>query len=569
MTAQDSTQNIDPTLYPDRWIALVRGRVVGVGLTRQQAQRAARQTRPKDTPQLLFVHADGHIDPVGPEESLTWGDGVELKVEPNWRSRQPLLPEVIAVLQAQQIEAYLVGGAVRDLLLGKETVVDLDWVVIGDGLAVARTVANTLKAAYYPLDEARGTGRVVTSVADKKTYLDFAACRGSTLLADLQDRDFTINAIALSLSDPPQLIDPLQGRLDLARRRIRAVSPAAFEHDPVRVVRAIRQAQELGFEIEPHTAAYLREGAAALPSVSPERRRDELLKLLNSPAPGRAGQELRRLEVLPHLLPDIQATVGVAQAPPHFLNVFDHTTAALEAWADLLRAGLPDIPPQFRDRVSNYLNEPLAGELTPQQLLPLALLWHDAGKPHTRAEAGGRVRFLGHERVSAELARQAMTRLHFSNQAINFVGRVVTHHMRPLHLAAGRGQVSRRAIYRFFRDADEKPLRAGVAVALHALADQRATYPAGEGQAEAEALRQVVAQLLAAFFEQPGEVIDPPPLLSGHDLIETFSLPAGPLIGHLLNRLKEAQATGQVVDRAAAVTFIKNDLEFVDYHNHD
>jgi poly(A) polymerase len=388
------------------------------------------------------------------------------------------------------------------------------------------------------------------------------------LLADLQDRDFTINAIALSLSGPPEFIDPFGGQLDIAKRQIKAVVPTAFQNDPVRILRAVRQAQELEFEIEPHTERYLRQAAPELSSASPERQRDELLKLLNTSVPGQAVQELHRLGILPYLLPDIEALVGITQGSPHYLDVFDHTTTAMDVWDELLHMGLPDIPPQFRLEMTEYLNERLAGELTPQQLLPLALLWHDAGKPHTRTEAGGRVRFLGHEQVSAELARQAMTNLHFSNQAISFVEQVVRHHMRPLLLAAQAGQVSRRAIYRFFRDTDEKNVKTGVAVVLHALADQRAIYPTGQGLAEGQALHQVAALLLSAFFEQREGVVDPLPLLSGRDLIETFDLKEGPLIGRLLNRLKEAQATGQVVDRPAALAFIKSDPEFVDYLNH-
>jgi hypothetical protein len=136
MTTRDPTENIDPSLYPDRWIAVVRGRVVGVGLTRQQAQRAAKQTRPKDTPQLLFVHVDGKIEALGPKQEI------ELKLETNWLDSQPLLQTVIAILQARGIKAYLVGGAVRDLLLGKESVVDLDFAAPGDGFSNAREVAH-------------------------------------------------------------------------------------------------------------------------------------------------------------------------------------------------------------------------------------------------------------------------------------------------------------------------------------------------------------------------------------------------------------------------------------------
>jgi tRNA nucleotidyltransferase/poly(A) polymerase len=486
-----------------------------------------------------------------------------------WLIKYPLLRKVVQILQAHHLEAYVVGGAVRDLLLERENIVDLDFAVPGDGLAVARRVANALGGAYYPLDAERGTGRVVLDTGaappKAKTYLDFATLRGSTLLEDLVDRDFTINAIALSTSKALELIDPLQGRRDLAARQIRATSTTTFKHDPVRVVRAVRQAVELDFVIEAETDQTLREAASELPGVSPERRRDELLKLLNTPAPGRAVQMLRRLGVLPYLLPEIMPMMGVSQGSPHYLDVFDHTTAALDAWAGRVTSGFSDLPASLRPQVEQQLNEPLAGNLTQQNVMPLALLLHDTGKPSTRSQDAGletRVRFVGHEQASVEVVRPMMQHFRFSSQATDFVETVVAQHMRPL-LLAGEDQVSRRAIYRFFRDTSAGAFQAGVAVALHALADHQATYPPGQGQAEGQRLLAVVTQLVTAYFEQRDQVVEPPPLLTGRDLMEQLGLAEGRLIGVLLGRLREAQATGEVADKAGAIAFIEADPDFI------
>lgn len=545
----DSLQ-LDLTPYLNRWIAIVRGRVVGVGLTAEQAERAAKRVRPKDKARVVLVDGGGQV----------WEEAIK-----DWDSsfllNHHLLQNVIHVLKSHRLEAYLVGGAVRDILLGREKIVDLDFATPGDGLAAARRVANVLGVAFYPLDAERGTGRVVLSQGVEQSYLDFASLRGATLLDDLADRDFTVNAIALSLAEPFTLIDPLGGQQDLARRQIRAASVTALIHDPVRVLRAVRQAVELDFTIEVYTEQLVREAAPALPQVSPERRRDELLKLLNTPAPGQAVQKLRKLGVSPYIVPEIEPTIGLTQGPPHYLDVFDHTATALDAWAGMLHSGLSDLPENLRLPVLAYLAESLAGNLSRQSLLPLALLLHDTGKPETREEAGeGKIRFLGHEQVSAKVARRVMNRFRFSSQAGDFVATVVAQHMRPL-LLAGEVSVSRRAVYRFFRDSGE----AGVAVALHALADHQATYPQGAGQGEAEwlRLREVAVKLITAYFEQREQVVDPPPLLSGHDLIQTFGLVEGRLIGVLLGRLKEAQATGEVTDKAAALAFIQNDPDFV------
>ncbi len=556
MDTLEPADSPDLSPYHRRWIAVVRGRVVGVGLTAEQAKRAARRVRPKDKLALYFVDAAGQR-----RESAM--NSLSVPNLNQWLQQQPLLQTVVKLLQAQQIEAYLVGGAVRDLLLGRPQIIDLDFALPGDGLKAARRVADALEAAFYPLDEERGTGRVVLAAPESaQTYLDFASLRGPSLEADLADRDFTINAIALGLTGPLQLIDPLGGQADLAAGQIRVASDMAFNHDPVRVLRAVRQAAEFGFVIVPETERLISAAAAQLVTVSPERRRDELLKLLNTPAPGQAIQQLHRLGIIPYLLPELEPLVAQRQGPPHHLNVFDHTAAALEAWAIMRQTNLAQLPEPWRVKVRQELQHPLAGNLEQQTLLPLALLLHDTGKPTTYTVGpDNRVSFFGHEQVSATITRQVMQRFHFSSQAVDFVETVVAHHMRPLWLAA-EDKLSRRAIYRFFKNTGAGAFQAGVAVALHALADQTATYPPGQGQAEKQSLNRVVEKLLAAYFEQREQMVDPPPLLTGRDLIDTLGLRQGSLIGRLLNRLKEAQAIGQVTDRAGALAFIQADPDY-------
>jgi tRNA nucleotidyltransferase/poly(A) polymerase len=435
-------------------------------------------------------------------------------------------------------------------------------------------MADALGAAYYPLDESRGFGRVVfepqpNERSSHRVHLDFATFQGESLLEDLQARDFTINALAISLTDPPRLIDPLAGQRDLETGQIKAASPAAFQHDPVRVIRAVRQAVEFDFSIEARTEKHLQQAGPGLIISSPERKREELVKLLNTPAPGRAVQRLAHYHLLPYLLPEVEAMQGVSQQPPHYLNVFDHTTRALDAWAAMLKTGLPDLLAGSQPQIERYLDKKLAGELTRRELMPWALLWHDVGKPLTRTGTGSkedRIRFIGHERASADIARRVMKEFRFSNQAIDFVGRVIANHMRPLLLAADGGKISRRVIYRYFRATNDQGEQTGVAVLLHALADHQATYPPGSIQEQtARALLLAVSrQLLAAYFEARNRVVDPEPLLTGRDLIDEFGLTPGPLIGRLLARLIEAQATGQVGDRASALAFIENDPDLIE-----
>ncbi len=558
MTTPDYADQIDTSLYLNRWIAVVRGRVIGVGESEAKARRAALNIRGKDKPHLLFVDEAGNI--IEPVEHNEMDTSVE-----NWFKDHPLLQNVVQILKDQQLEAYLVGGAVRDLLMGRPDIYDLDFAVPQDGLRVARRVANQLDAAYYALDAERGTGRAVVETQGEKTFLDFATFRGDDLEMDLADRDFTINAIALRVSTS-ELIDPTQGERDLQEKRIRMVSDNAIKNDPLRMLRAVRQATAFGFEIEPKTAEIIQATAHLLGEASVERQRDELMKLLNTPTPGGAIQQLRQLGILPHILPEVEQMIGVEQSAPHHLDVFDHTALALNEWGQFRQKHQAKIAASLIEQVNDYFEHSLTGDVTFHHLMPLALLFHDTGKPSTRtteeSETGVRYRFFGHEKESAKIVRQAMEKFRFSSQAISFVENVVAHHMRPLGLVSANS-VSRRAIYRFFRDTNVRGMDAGITVAIHALIDHQATYAPETGTEEEVALLGLINRLLEAYFEQRDQTVDPPLLLTGQDLIKVLDLGEGKLIGILLKRLKEAQATGEVTDREEAIAFIKADPDFI------
>ena len=559
MIEANPLEQIDTQIYANRWIAVYMGRVIGIGLTAEQAHRAAKQVRPQRQPQLFFI-----------------GETGKRMIPQEWLQQQPLLRQIIQILQNLHVEAYLVGGAVRDLLMGRTHLADLDFATAQDGIWVGRQVYRQLEdAAFYPLDETRGIGRVICA---DKTYLDFSTLRGPNLLADLADRDFTINAIALDIANFDQLVDPFQGQIDLQAKRIQVVKETAFTRDPIRALRAVRQAIQFNFTLSTQTLELIGNSGSQLHLVSPERLRDELIKLLNTPAPGQAVQMLHELNLLPHILPEVMGMVGVEQSPPHYLDVFSHTCLTLDMWAKMQREWLklttaeitrPDLPNlaavistlgQWQVELTDYLQEELAGQITLQKLLPLALLLHDTGKPLTQSHDNGRIRFLGHEQESAKIARQIMARLRFSGEASDFVVKVTANHMRPLNLAQ-TGHVSRRTIYRLFRDSSTVLIQAGPAVAIHTLADHYGTYPPNEGQAEATKLIAVVNKLLTAYFAQRDQVISPPPLLTGRDLMQLFSLEGGPQIGQLLRLLQEAQASGDISDRDMALDFIKSTLQ--------
>ena len=537
-------ENVDLTAYARHWVALsLDGQVAGVGLTPVEAAHQARHNRPRERFTLRYVEPPG---------------GAPLSLPPLLQSLQP-------VLQQEDIPVYLVGGVVRDALLGRESH-DLDFVVPANAIKLAFRVGNALGAPAYVLDKKRDTGRVMLPQAE--TMLDFARLRGPNLEADLRDRDFTINALAMPASarTTASLIDPLNGWADLRARRIRHASPQALANDPVRTLRAARLAVRFGFHIEAETAAAVRQAAPLLDAISPERVRDELLKCLKTDAPADALRLLAALDLLPHTLPEIAALREVTQSRPHHEDVFAHTARVLR-WLVrveqvVVRHRPPnDMPPPTRQflrqagenaapyvaQIQAHLDRAVTGALDGWQVLRWAGLFHDAGKAVTRTvEPDGRIRFFDHDSAGAALVEPRLRHLRFSNEAISHVQTIVAGHMRPL-LFSQQGTVSRRAAYRFFRDVGPN----GLDITLLSLADHLATYDGPPGHLESgreagERLLRVVAQLHAHYFQQFEQSIQSPPLLNGRRLMQALHLPSGPEVGRLLRLIEEAQAAGEI-----------------------
>jgi putative nucleotidyltransferase with HDIG domain len=544
----------DLVAYAGRWVARVRGKVVGQGRTREEALRAAQHLRPKDTPEIVFVP----LDPADPTNSV--------------------LQSILGALPQDQ-PIYLVGGAVRDKLIGRKSG-DLDFAVPKGALRLARRVARATGGAFFPLDDETDTGRIVYVHEDgERTLADFAAYRRPDLPADLSARDFTINAIAL---DPrtDEVFDPLDGTKDLRAKRIRACTDESLSADPVRVLRAVRLAATLRFSIERPTRELMKSAVPLMTRVSPERLRDELFKMLDGPQPATAVRALDLLGALPYLLPELSSLKGVSQPAPHVQDVWAHTLSVVAHLEKILEELEPGRVPgeetdlfsglislrlgRYREQFAAHFAGDPASDLTPRAQLLFAALYHDVAKPQTRATHEGRVRFLGHDELGAKVAVERARSLRLSNDAATRIGTVIAQHMR-IHFYAKRradkaALPSRRAIYRFFRDAGA----AGPELCLLGLADARATYEQTLTQDLWTAYLDVCRELLENWWEKPQESISPPSLVNGHDLMEALDLTPGPSVGHALDAVREAQATGVLpaeATREDALAFAKEWLE--------
>lgn len=461
---------------------------------------------------------------------------------------------------------YLVGGAVRDMLLNKPSK-DFDFVVPSGGIDLARRVADALGGYFYPLDKDRDYGRVILlQQDDERTILDFTPYQGGGLESDLRGRDFTINAMAVEIRHTDRLVDPLGGLSDLREKTLRACSEEALQADPIRILRAVRLATALDLKITRDTRRSMRAVAPQLVHSSAERLRDELFRILGGPKPAAAIRALDILTALSYVLPELDALKGVSQPPPHIFNAWDHSLSALDNLERILSALRIDPDPddyaslhlgavavhlgRYRSQIREHLALRFTPDRTLRPLLFLACLYHDVGKPATRSvDENGRIRFFGHEKTGAALASQRGHALHLSQAEIDRLKRTVLHHMRPLWLAETGEDISRRSIYRFFRSTEE----AGVDVCLISLADATATYGPIPPVEHWMRLLGVIRSLLETWWEGPQEVVQPPSLVDGKDLMEAFGLAPGPVIGHLLAAIREAQAAGEVTTRQQAL----------------
>jgi putative nucleotidyltransferase with HDIG domain len=455
-------------------------------------------------------------------------------------------PLVAAAAQALNGEegVWVVGGAVRDAALGRE-VADLDLAVAGDPGAAARAIAAALGEHAFELSAEFGTWRVVAG--DRGWQVDATAMRGDGIDSDLAARDFTIGAVAVPLAGG-EAIDPFGGLADLERGVLRMVSEQSFEDDPLRLLRAARLAAELDLQLDPATVIAARAAAPRAADPAGERQLTELRKLLGGPDPLRGLALLDELGLTAVVLPELQNLRGVEQGPNHHLDVHAHTLAVLEHALEVER----DLDRFAGDRaaeVAALLAEPLADEVSRGTALRFGALFHDIGKPATRAEHGGFVGFRGHDSAGAEIVGEICARLRASRRLTQHLQGLTLHHLR-LGFLIPEAPLSPRRVHEYLRATEP----VGVDVTLLTVADRLSARGSGPlaspemVEAHLELARQTIAAALDWRREGP-----PAPLLRGDELAAELGIEPGPELGELLSELEAAQYAGEVRDRAGAL----------------
>ncbi|MCY3946524.1 MAG: hypothetical protein OXF44_09620 [Anaerolineaceae bacterium] len=471
------------------------------------------------------------------------------------RPHRPLFwPETVSQLQAIVAEfdqpVFLVGGAVRDALAGRP-VHDIDLALADGGVRASRRIANALGGHCYVLDRKRDVGRALLDVGQAQIRIDVARFRGPDLHADLLDRDFTINAMAVELAgNCDLLIDPLDGEVDLKARRLRQCHGDSLANDPLRAMRALRLAAQFGFQIERNTLNSMRPLRERLVTCSAERIRDEFWRLLELPQASAAIRAAAATGVLDVLMPEL---AGLRHRPA---SGEDYGDGWQECLAILER--LQHVVSAFTGRLGDGHGASFGAGMLVMQLnrwraalqQHLQTTWPDQRAHRALLVLGGLYSVQGRADVNAAQAVVRAKAFCLSNAECDRLERMLRWRDEVLSLDAG----SDLSLHRFWRGAGD----AGVDACLLAAAGYLGRT--GSRLDHEEWLNRVgrIARILQARFEQMDSLINPPPLLDGHGLMRELSLSPGPLVGDVLDHIREAQVSGTVGTKEEALALARN-----------
>ena len=478
-----------------------------------------------------------------------------------------ILGDLRSIFESCSLPAYLVGGLLRDALLGRQTW-DIDVAIqTDDPMPFAGELARHLGGAFVPLSHEHHVARVVVDdPAYGRWSVDLSGIQGS-LHDDLLRRDFTIDAIALSSeywdrSDwPDHIIDPLGGTADLGNRVIRAIGPQAFRDDPVRLLRAVRLSAQLDFHIDPETSELMRSDSHLVSNLAGERIRNELLAILASENTKEQLRKMDGLGLLCAIIPELQAAKGVSQPREHYWDVFDHSIEAVGAVERVLSpetrnsgtdalAGLVPWSPE----IDEHFAEEVSDGHTRATMLKMGALLHDVAKPQTKMiDPKGKTRFLGHHSLGAEVSREISCRLRVSNRGADILAALVENHLRPTQMCQGGDMPTRRAIYKFFRDVGDEAIDTLYLSLADHLAARGPTITMDGWKEHIDITEHI---LNVGTQEQAPENM--PRLITGHDVMRALGLPPGPLVGRILEEVRSAQASGMVRDADGALVLAQS-----------
>lgn len=449
---------------------------------------------------------------------------------------------------------YLVGGTLRDTMMGFFYGKDFDFVVPGDMLdCIAEAFAKSLNGKIIPWNP--NQTRIVFKENGQNISADFSRLKGPDIKSDLKQRDFTINAIAIDLKsffddEKAEVLDPLGGLQDLNNKMIKGCSKKIFDDDPLRILRGIRFAGQFQFNIDRPTFDLMQQKALLIERVARERIKRELFDVLQLPCASRAIKTLLDVGIIDTLIPELLDFASVTQGPPHRLNLLEHSLKTVEILDDVLQKNNETLISN-KDKIIDYINYQVEEKVSRRSLLIFAGLMHDIGKTVSRSETGGRITFYGHEGQGARINKGIAERLGLGSRAQAIIEKITTNHMRLLQLSQP-AQITDRAKMRFLKDVEDVALE----VILLAVSDAKAKGTDDVNAANGNTLN-MLAKELAGMILSPSVESKKTAAISGHEVMKNLGISEGPQVGAVLREIHQGERAGFFESREDVIKWLK------------
>ncbi|MDW8067133.1 MAG: HD domain-containing protein [Aquificaceae bacterium] len=474
----------------------------------------------------------------------------------------------VAKVLPREAYCFIVGGWVRDRLLGEPVGyhIDVDLLVDCDPREVAKKLAERIGASYFEFEKKgifikRPTiATVVLRLPPYKYRFDFAQIKGKNLekalVEDLLSRDFTANAMAVSIDDvlsigakQTLIYDPAHGVEDLEQGLLRPVSLDNLEEDPVRILRGFRLAVEKGLQLTEDFYHFVEKKAHLLKKSPPERITLELFKILRHTESSKVLRDLYKHGVLQVLFPDTARWKEVKdQGEHHIYALEEHVFKVLEALELVIRERDRYLPAELLENLGKM---EVYGEFSDMELLKLSALFHDLAKPHTFEIREGKVTFYNHDKLGAELVKEYGKHYRWGEEATKFVSKMVREHLRPFYLreSLSKGQLTDRGRANFWKECEDIAPH----LFLHAIAD---ALGSGDQEIEIKRLLETIHDLVSYRRDKLSK-LSVKPLLDGEEIMRMLGIGPGPLVGKIKKALEDAQLEGKVSTKEEAVEFVK------------
>lgn len=456
---------------------------------------------------------------------------------------------------------YLAGGAIRDFFIKKE-INNFDIVISEDNMNIAKQFADIKNGKLVNIDKSNSILRVViNNVENKEIVIDFCKMKGKDIYEDLSNRDFTMNALALKIEEGKvnfdKVIDPYGGLDHIRNGLIREVNENVFVRDPIRLLRAVRFMAELNFDISDATLELIKKNSFRIKEISAEGISNEIFKILSQKRSYYYFNFMdKHLELLGKIFPEIEPMKEVGRCKYHVVDSWTHSLHTMKVIEKIIYAS-DYFESHLKKAYEKHTSQIMSNGHTRIQLIKLAALFHDIGKPKARwVDETGRVRFRGHEIVGAEIMSNISDKLKLSKKEKNFLCKIVKEHMWPLTLYK-TNDVSGKALYDLFKNFGEITLD----IILIGLADIISTRQLLKPHEEMGMYKVHAEYLANNYLTRFKRLEDISSIVSGEDILKSFDIEDKTSISDIIDSIKKAIFFGKIpLERERIMRYIGEEL---------